>query len=412
MTQPQPETGRPPRAPASTEALRRQIGERLAAHRSRYGRGQAEQVASTGPTREVNARAAQIAATVAERYARSQSYRAYLAAEAERAIQQARAAAEIAALNAQAVAAAQQKLLDEFDREAIEEDERRQSEVRAEASERTGQELTLWPELEPERRARVAKSGHRESATPTKTAKHRADEKSSVQSSDGLTPASAGFTVRLYEDEASAAHVELGVPRSLALVTHESGYDERNEAEAQALDEEIAFRQAPVFEEPAGPPTPLPANLIEFPRQLVASRKARPRLAEGPLREEEEAAPGNGQLRIFEVEPDQISTSPVQVDTTAPKWTSIWLDAPSGAATRAEAQASVAEKPSAANRRVPRGGFDGAADSGGGDQHGDRGRGVAWLCGNIRRGFDAFHAVAAGDAAAGDGWPDCQFVGG
>jgi uncharacterized RDD family membrane protein YckC len=118
----------------------------------------------------------------------------------------------------------------------------------------------------------------------------------------------------------------------MALAGRESGYEERNQAEAQALDEEIAFRQAPVFEEPAGPPTPLPANLIEFPRQLVASRKARPRLAEGPLREEEDAAPGNGQLRIFEVEPDQISTSPIAVDTAAPTWTSIWLDSPSGAA--------------------------------------------------------------------------------
>jgi uncharacterized RDD family membrane protein YckC len=323
----------PPDA-ASTEALRRQIGERLAAHRSRHGRGQAEQVASQESSRPANSRAAQIAATVAERYARSQSYRAYLAAEAERAIQQARAAAEIAALNAQAVAAAQQKLLDAFDREAIE-DEFRQPEdqVQAKAGEQSA--LTLWPDFEPEGRAKVAKSGQRESARPTKTAKHGANQGSRAAASASpqaaaAVPASAGFTVRLYEDVASAAHVELGSPPSLSLITHE--YEERNEAETQALDEEIAFRQAPVFEEPAGPPTPLPANLIEFPRQLVASRKARPRLAEGPLREEEEAAPGSGQLRIFEVEPDQISTSPVAADTAAPKWTSIWLDAPAGAA--------------------------------------------------------------------------------
>jgi hypothetical protein len=31
------------------------------------------------------------------------------------------------------------------------------------------------------------------------------------------------------------------------------------------------------------------ANLIEFPRELVAARKARPRLAEGPLYNAEEA---------------------------------------------------------------------------------------------------------------------------
>jgi len=37
------------------------------------------------------------------------------------------------------------------------------------------------------------------------------------------------------------------------------------------------------------PSHPLPARLIENPRELVAPRKARPRLAEGPLREEQDA---------------------------------------------------------------------------------------------------------------------------
>jgi len=358
----------PPDA-ASTEALRRQISERLAAHRNgngnrnRHGRGQTEidtQAASPRPSRPANPRSAQIAATVAERYAHTQSYRAYLAAEAERAIQQARAAAEIAALNARAVVAAQQKLLDEFDRETRENDERHQGEVYAEASEESGQALTLWPELEPEDQVKVAKSGHRESSAPTKTAKHganhgtRAGSTALPQSARAAGSASTGFTVRLYEDEASAAHVEFGIRRPSSLGTRENGYEERNEAEAHALDEEIAFRQAPVFEEPAGPPTPLPANLIEFPRQLVASRKARPRLAEGPLREEAEAAPGNGQLRIFEVEPEQISTSPVAVDTAAPKWTSIWLDGPTGAGGQAMgAQASVAAQSSGRTAAFP-----------------------------------------------------------
>jgi uncharacterized RDD family membrane protein YckC len=345
----------PPDA-ASTEALRRQVGERLAAHRnrSRHGRAETEPVASAGPSRSANTRSARIVAAVAERYAHSQSYRAFLAAEAERAIQQARAAAEIAALNAQAVAAAQQKLLDAFDRNAMENDERHQAEIRADASEESEQSLTLWPELEPERRAKAAKSGHRESSASTKTAKHGTRATSSAQFADAAAPPSAGFTVRLYEDEASAAHVELGALLSLSFAGGASGYEERNEAEAQALDEEIAFRQAPVFEESAGPPTPLPANLIEFPRQLVASRKARPRLAEGPLREEAEDAPGNGQLRIFEVEPDQISTSPVPADTAAPKWTSIWLDAPSGAGGQvASAQASATAQPSSRTAAFP-----------------------------------------------------------
>ena len=135
----------------------------------------------------------------------------------------------------------------------------------------------------------------------------------------------AGFTIRLYEDGATAAQVDLGEPSAPSSILRQNRNQASNDAEALALDEEIAFRQAPVFEEPAGPPMQLPANLIEFPRQLVAPRKARPRYAEGPLREEAGDPPGGAQLRIFEVDPAQISTSPA-VDTAAPQWTSIWLD--------------------------------------------------------------------------------------
>ncbi|QNI31479.1 RDD family protein [Alloacidobacterium dinghuense] len=79
------------------------------------------------------------------------------------------------------------------------------------------------------------------------------------------------------------------------------------------------------FEEATVIPTqPLPAKLIEFPRELIATRKARPRLAEGPLREE--AAPDGSQLRIFEVEAETISKEPVST-AVLPEWHSIRLDA-------------------------------------------------------------------------------------
>lgn len=76
----------------------------------------------------------------------------------------------------------------------------------------------------------------------------------------------------------------------------------------QAVPAKDQFEQTAV--EPA---TALPANLIEFPRQLVAARKARPRLAETPQRYDAEAAApvvedAETQLRIFEVEPETIST--------------------------------------------------------------------------------------------------------
>lgn len=72
---------------------------------------------------------------------------------------------------------------------------------------------------------------------------------------------------------------------------------------------------------------PLPVNLIEFPRELVAARKARPRLAEGPLREDsQDADRDHSPLRIFEAEAADIAKSGL-VDAVAPEWSSIRLDA-------------------------------------------------------------------------------------
>jgi uncharacterized RDD family membrane protein YckC len=86
------------------------------------------------------------------------------------------------------------------------------------------------------------------------------------------------------------------------------------------------------FEEAlVAPAQPLPARVLEFPRELVAARKVRPRLAEGPLRESD-AEPEKGQLRIFEVEPETVSRQPAAASIAeeppvVPEWTSIRLDA-------------------------------------------------------------------------------------
>jgi len=78
------------------------------------------------------------------------------------------------------------------------------------------------------------------------------------------------------------------------------------------------------------------ANLIEFPREVVAPHKLRPRLAEGPLAADEPA----GLLSIYEVDPATISTMPAvtervaaQMDAEAEpvvagaEWSGIKLDA-------------------------------------------------------------------------------------
>lgn len=118
------------------------------------------------------------------------------------------------------------------------------------------------------------------------------------------------------------------------------------------------------------PAQPIPANLIEFPRELVATRKMRPRRAEGPYAAQVEA---QGQLSIFEVDPVTISTEPAATGAVAeigmetwagPEWSGIELDeepeaemvstAPSAARVdRAEpAEAAVALQVAAINRRL------------------------------------------------------------
>jgi uncharacterized RDD family membrane protein YckC len=85
-----------------------------------------------------------------------------------------------------------------------------------------------------------------------------------------------------------------------------------------------AESEEPFDDEPAAPVQPLPAKLLEFPRELVAARRARPRLAEGPLREEYGREGGPSQLRIFEVEAEAISTEPA-LDPVLPGWSAIRL---------------------------------------------------------------------------------------
>ena len=272
-------------APAQTEAeapvaLREQVAQRLAAHRARRSQHLGNPVTPIANSAPANPRASRIAAAVAERYAHSQSYRAFLAAQAEAAIHEAEAAAEVAVLNAQAVADAQHQLLAELDQ---------------------------W--------------NHTPASDPTPS---NANPGTSEALSSRTTPSPhPGLTVWLDDaDQVTLNHTQSASNRL------QSQYA-LDEAESLALDEEIAFRQSPTFED-VGAPVDIPANLIEFPRQLVAPRKARPRLAEGPLREEADSSthrnPQTAQLRIFEVEAAQISSAPA-VESLAPEWSSILLAA-------------------------------------------------------------------------------------
>lgn len=302
-------------------ALKLQAAERVAAHRLRRQHGTSsdtsQPVLALPHARKLNP----VAAAVAERYAHSPSYRAFLAEEAERAIEQSAAAAEIAARNAQAVAAVQQELLAELEQwpEASSFD-------REDTSPALGDPRYPHAFFDP---APQEKTHFRPVSRAELTV--RLYEEVSRPAGHASQSASANFEV---EDHASTRTLHSLRTGSTALHQERAGREDRHRRfadfeETCALDDEIAFRQAPVFDDfgaapPREPAIPLPANLLEFPRQLVATRRARPRLAEGPL--SDEATPSNPQLRIFEVESDHLSTAPAPAQA-APEWTSIWLDA-------------------------------------------------------------------------------------
>jgi uncharacterized RDD family membrane protein YckC len=312
----------PPTGTEGPNALKAAVAERLAEHRHRRASERAQEEASEARA-QLNAEAARkharrgasmVREAVQARYQQSQSYREFLAAEAERALQQAQAEAEVAARNADAVADAQAKLM---------------------------QEIAQWEQ--PAAKAEVRSELAHELADIVMGAQERIAEPPLLTVVETAEPKAApSLTVRMYEDlqPTRAQRSSSRQPR----VTESTAAEEIEE-----LEQEIAFRQAPAFAEHTIESLPIPANIIEFPRQLIAPRKARPRLAEGPLLEESLPEP---QLRIFEVEAEQIATEPTYAPEPngAPEWQSLLLESNAIAPHVApvEAQAHYTFKPQAA----------------------------------------------------------------
>lgn len=315
---------------ARAESLRLEAAERLADHRLRRGARHAaaeaalvsqrtlERAETAGVTGSRTGKRAGVAAAVAERYAHSPSYRAVLAEEALRAIERAQAEAAVATRNAEAVAIAHRELLAELEKWTAPQSFTAET---AETLAPTGPIL-----VEPAPVELVA-----EVAAPVTSLESKPTEANKVVKAF-TTPitevSSAGITVKLYED-LPRTPVDEGSLRRGGMLKTIGRTDERMHEE-EALEEEIAFRQAPVFDDfrVSGPLEPIAANLLEFPRQLVAPKRARPRYAEGPLRDDapSEWQPRGSQLRIFEVGTDFLAPVSEPV-STAPEWNSIWLDA-------------------------------------------------------------------------------------
>lgn len=250
-----------------------EVNERLAAHRTRRatnGTGQPRLPGLENTVSRQESLAARVAARVAERYSNAPTYSDMLAAEAARAAeaaQQARMAAQ--AIRAEMEAAAAQIR-------------------RAEEIERAQQEQQKQRELSSA--AAAASAPQAFAAYHQPLPQHR-------------DPQPLPETERRFE------------PRPGRAEMHSSGYA------SLAVEVVDPFEEATV-----AAAQPLSTKLIEFPRELIATRKARPRLAEGPLRDSGDLE--HAQLRIFEAEPE---THPSEVPVCSalpevlPEWHSIRL---------------------------------------------------------------------------------------
>jgi uncharacterized RDD family membrane protein YckC len=221
-------------------------------------------------------RAAAAAARVAARYAKAPSYSEMLAREARAAVDAAKAAAQ-AAEEAQA---AFQYVLDGLE---------------AATPAEPAWKLEPLPERKSERRAAPAAAAppHRRPPELPRGQLEPATEEPLIQEPAIQEPASAA----LWELEAGIQQNE------------PAGWDVGFRYDSPSITEVDTDEFGEIV-------NPIYANLIEFPRPMVATRRARPRLAEGPLAEAATAP----QLSIFEVDTAAISIAPAPatVDASAP----------------------------------------------------------------------------------------------
>ncbi len=289
------------------------MNRRIAAHKNLKNSSQSEakpHLAVQAVADGTASRAALAAARVAARYAKAPSYSEMLAEEARGAVRAAEAASR-AALEAQAVAESMLASL-----EAATDDEQMWE---SESTHRVASDHAL--EL-----ARMPKA---ESAT---AAASQVDEIDSLKNQP--------YGIRWDED--------LPLRSTELASTRASRGPSVLEPPTEDWLEPGAFAQEAVDAASIQAVEPAPAthaNLIEFPRELVATRKMRPRRAEG----RQALGPPEGQLSIFEVDPASISTEPeppapvsqaVSPAWHGPEWSGIELDAEPSVERMAESAAA------------------------------------------------------------------------
>lgn len=336
--------------PTLEPAWKQEVNRRLAAHKNRKG-ACATPAANAEAVKSGNSRAAEAAARVAARYAKAPSYSEMQAAEAHLAVRAAEIATQVA-LEAQAAAHSALAELHAAATEAprgpavIESIVRPTPIERAASAERTAVVETtpvLWaekPVAEVEVAVAVAEPVHEEVVVAVI---EPAIEPEPLYTPEP-EPAPAAIPV-LREGESFGVRWEPDMPvRAIEMPTPAPRRHEEFELAAEDWWTPAQIEETLHAEPIAIEAQQTHANLIEFPRELVATRKMRPRIAEA-------AAPVENQLSIFEVDPGMISTDPAieeQSTTTytGPEWSGIQLDEhPEHQPIRVEAPVEDAHRP-------------------------------------------------------------------
>jgi len=301
-------------------AWKQEVNQRLAAHKNRKGTagsgGQKDQEAAPGTSR-----AAEAAARVAARYSKAPTYSQMQAEEARTAVR----AAEIATQVAMEAQAAAHSALAEL--HAAAEQPRRGPAV--------VESIARAPRLpEPELELPLdLPSIEGPSTTPYEPLAQSAPESPAVITQEVIDGKS--FNLR-WEADLPARALQMPpvppLPREQFDLAVEDWW---TPAQSRGPQRQVfvagAEVNATIHSEPIEvDATPGQANLIEFPRELVATRKLRPRLAEAAGISDREA-----QLSIFEVDPGTISfeatlapsSQPDSPAVNVPGWSGMELDA-------------------------------------------------------------------------------------
>ena len=327
---------------AGTPAWKQEINQKIAAHRTRRGGSPEEQDRASSNedgARSASGRAAEAAARVAARYAKAPSYKQLLAGEARAVVRAAGAAAE-AARNAQAAAQAVLTGL-EFGPEHLHAEHAGQHDQHTWQAAAPIQKPApaRWQDEPPAEHLTAAELAWREYEAihgpqhfPAANLKAAPESKAPAAAPQPTRPAgikprweeSLPVTApppanRIHHDDWSEMRLHPSPENKNAYGLGESG--------AYQYDLEGYGSQDPIGDATVQPMQHIAANLIEFPKELVAARKARPRQAEGPYYDASKEDP---QLSIFEVDPDLLAPPICLSDTHAnvapPEWASIELN--------------------------------------------------------------------------------------